>query len=33
MVWTAQDDPTIVSVYKRCDEIPGEITGTGSEEE
>lgn len=33
MVWTAQDDPTIVSVYRRCDEIPAEITGTAAGEE
>ena len=33
MVWTAQDDPTIVSVYRRCDSIPAEITGTAAGEE
>lgn len=27
MVWTAKDDPSDVSLYKRCDGIPEEITG------
>lgn len=27
MVWTAKDDATDISVYKRCNGIPEEITG------
>lgn len=27
MVWTAKDDRTDVSVYKRCDGIPEDVTG------
>lgn len=32
MTWTAQDDPSDISIYERCASIPDEITGATGEE-